>query len=80
MTHDYSQAASDLIARLKTSSRKSGKPQPPAPASFTAEHMHVVINRAEHCTFILGGTALPKHKADPNEQPNSLGGLPRDGA
>lgn len=50
MEDHYSQAAADLLKRVASRS----KSQTAAPESAATQIGHLVINRPQHCTFIVG--------------------------
>lgn len=57
MTNEYSRVADELLERVarRSGGDKAAAKPPPAPTN-SCTTIRVVINRAQHCTFVLGGT------------------------
>lgn len=69
MTNEYSRVADELLDRVaRRSGDKAAAKPPPAPAP-TCTTIRVVINRAQHCTFVLGGTTDAGLQSPDNKEP-----------
>ena len=61
MKEDPIQAAAELIQRLSDRSRPTkAQAAKPVTTHHLGQGVRLVINRAEHCTFILGSHAMPE--------------------
>lgn len=64
MSEESAERVNKLLDTIARNSRAASAPRPALPAAAASNGLSVVINGAEHCTFILSSAAMPKAPAN----------------